>query len=47
MEHTDSVDTGCHHEELGTRDYAGSHEDDEGNSLQYCVTVMLLSNIEI
>ena len=34
MERTDSVDIDYHHEDVGTVDYAGSHEDDEGNSLQ-------------
>ena len=34
MERTDSVDINSHHEDVGSVDYAGSHEDDEGNSLQ-------------
>ena len=34
MERTDSVDIDSHHEDVGTVDYAGSHEDDKGNSLQ-------------
>ena len=50
MERTDSVGIDSHHEDVGTVDYAGSHEDDEGNSLQctnkLCITELLFS-IEI